>query len=88
VQRLFDVLGRENVCLVKSETFFADPAGETERVFDFLGLPPVESIDYAPQTVGSYGDDIPAETVARIRDLIADDMAQLRQLAGEEFSWV
>lgn len=87
VQRLFDVLGRENVCLVKSESFFADPAGETERVFDFLGLPPVESIDYAPQNVGSYGDEIPEETVARIKALIADDMALLKQLAGEEFSW-
>lgn len=87
VQRLFDVLGRENVCLVKSETFFTDPASETERVFDFLGLPRADGIDYAAQNVGSYGDEIPEETVARLKGLLADDAELLKQLAGEEFSW-
>jgi hypothetical protein len=87
VQRLFDVMGRENVCLVKSETFFADPATETERVFDFLGLSRADGIDYAAQNVGSYGDEIPEETVARLKELLADDAELLERLAGEEFSW-
>ncbi|WP_416896474.1 MAG: sulfotransferase domain-containing protein [Minwuia sp.] len=87
VQRLFEVLGRENVCLVKSEAFFTDPAAETERVFEFLGLPRADGIDYAPQNVGSYGDEIPPETVARLKELLAGDYALLRQLAGERFDW-
>ncbi|WP_417513667.1 sulfotransferase domain-containing protein [Minwuia sp.] len=87
VQRLFDVLGRENVCLVKSEAFFTDPATETEKVFAFLGLPAASGIDYAPQNVGSYGDRIPPGTVTLLREMLADDYALLRQLGGEQFDW-
>lgn len=87
VQRLHDVLGPQNVCLVKSEAFFADPAAETERVFRFLGLEPAEGIDYAPQNVGSYADRIPAETMARLKDLLAEDYALLRRIGGEQFDW-
>ncbi|MEC9347051.1 MAG: sulfotransferase [Pseudomonadota bacterium] len=87
VQRLFDVLGRENVCLVKSEAFFADPAAETEKVFAFLGLPAAGGIDYAPQNVGSYGDRISAETVARLHALLDPDYQRLRRIAGTGFDW-
>lgn len=87
VERLFQVLGRDNVCLVKSEAFFADPAAETERVFAFLGLPPAEGIDYAPQNVGSYGDRISPDTVARLHAIFEDDYRRLRTLAGPQFDW-
>jgi hypothetical protein len=87
VQRLFDVLGPENVCLIKSETFFSDPEAETERAFAFMGLPAAAGIDYAPQNVGSYADRIPEETVARLRELLAEDYALLRRLAGDRFDW-
>ena len=87
VQRLYDVLGAQNVCLVKSEAFFTDPAAETEKVFDFLGLDAAAGIDYAAQNVGSYGDRIPPETVAMLKDLLAEDYALLRRLGGMQFDW-
>lgn len=87
VERLHDVLGAANVCLLKSEAFFADPATETERVFEFLGLPRAEGIDYAPQNVGSYADEIPAAVRTRLRELFAGDYARLREIAGPGFDW-
>lgn len=87
VERLYRVLGRENVCLVKSEAFFADPATETERVFGFLGLPRADGIDYAPRNVGAYDDEIPVETRRHLRDLFDADYRRLREIAGPEFDW-
>ena len=87
VERLHAVLGAENVCLIKSEAFFADPERETERVFAFLGLPRAEGIDYAPQNVGSYADEIPEATRKHLRDLLEPDYRRLREIAGETFDW-
>lgn len=87
VRNLHEKLGRENVLVMKSEAFFTDPEGQTNRAFEFLGLPPADGIDYAPQNVGSYGDRIDAETVALLTDMFAEDYAELRDLAGPEFDW-
>ncbi len=87
VERLQSVLGAENVCLIKSEAFFADPETETERVFGFLELEPAHGRDYAPQNVGGYDDRIPADVRAMLRDMFADDYARLREIAGPQFDW-
>lgn len=87
VERLQTVLGAENVCLIKSEAFFADPETETERVFGFLELEPAHGIDYAPQNVGGYDDRIPADVRASLRKIFAQDYARLRQIVGPQFDW-
>lgn len=87
IRALYEKLGRENVLVMKSEAFFTDPEGQTNRAFDFLGLPVAHGIDYSPQNVGSYGDKIDAETIALLTDLFAEDYAELRTLAGPEFDW-
>jgi hypothetical protein len=82
-QRLFPP---ENLLLIQSETMFADPRHVMAQVFEFLGLPPAEDIDFAPQNVGAYDDrDAPAQRF--LRDFYRPHVAELSRLTGRPFTW-
>jgi len=87
IERLQTVLGAENVCVIKSEAFFADPETEMERVFGFLELEAAHGIDYAAQNVGGYDDRIPENVRAQLMQTFAEDYVRLRELAGPRFDW-
>lgn len=87
VERLIRVLGRDRVCLVRSEAFFADPARETARVLAFLGLPPAPGIDYGAKNAGAYEKAMPLDVARRLEAVFTDDVRRLREIAGPGFEW-
>ncbi|HEY8456741.1 MAG TPA: sulfotransferase [Actinopolymorphaceae bacterium] len=49
LERVFGLFSRENVLIIESENFFANPAEVYDQVLDFLGLP-----SWVPSSFGRY----------------------------------
>ena len=77
---------REQLLVLQSERFFADPAHGTRRVLRFLDLPPHELDAYEAANVGRYEGMSPA-TRARLADYYREPNERLYALLGERFDW-
>lgn len=89
LERLFGLLPREQVLVLRSEALNRGPAETLARVRRFLGLPP--GPDPLPRQVHvgremDYGAGLAAEDVAFLRRIYAADQARLESLTGFNFA--
>jgi hypothetical protein len=81
-----ELFGPQNVLVIQSEVMFADPGAVMAQVFDFLGLPAVESDDYRARNVGEYDGKDP-EIRRFLEDFYRPHNAELSRLTGKTFTW-
>jgi hypothetical protein len=77
---------REQLLVLQSERFFADPADGYHRVVRFLGLSNHDLAEYEAVNVGSYSDMDPV-TRAKLVDYYREPNEKLYTLLGERFDW-
>jgi Sulfotransferase domain len=77
---------REQLLVVRSEDFLAQPDEIYAEVFDFLGLRPWGVRDYEPRNVGAYAP-IKPEVRAGLEQRFAEPNARLARLLGRDFGW-
>jgi hypothetical protein len=82
----FDVFPRENIQVLKSEAFFADPERGLHETLDFLELPPLRLESYDVFNPGTY-DDMTPETRERLRRYFAPHNQHLYELLGRDLGW-
>lgn len=82
-----DLFGPEQVLVVQSEALFADPHGQMDRVFSFLGLQPHRSAQLEPRNANQPYGEMPHETYARLVDYYTPLNDRLRMMPGVEFTW-
>jgi hypothetical protein len=86
IDRYIDALGEDRVYVVDADVFFADPAGEFERLASWLGLPPwqpdkVEQWNAQPRTP------MRADLRERLERYFEPYDARLAEQMGREPSW-
>jgi hypothetical protein len=86
VERLLTLFPRENILVLFSERFFADPAAARERALQFLGLPHHELSAYPQYNPGRYSN-MDSETRSRLMDHFADSNERLYRLLDTDFRW-
>ncbi len=90
LERWFALFPRDQILIVKSETFYSDPAGELTRIGQFLGLDPADPRAYISsfdrRNAGRYEPMAPA-TRARLTEYFAPHNERLCQLLGTDFGW-
>lgn len=86
VVRILDHFPREQLLVLQSEALFADPHGQLQRVWDFLGLGQVRLDGLKPMKQGR-GRSIPPSAVARLEEYYAPLNEQLYALPGIDFRW-
>ena len=86
LERWLQHFPREQLLVLQSERFFADPAGGYRRIVHFLGLPDHELDEYEAVNVGSYSEMDPA-TRAKLVDYYREPNERLYALLGERFDW-
>ncbi len=86
LRELADRLGRENVHVIDSDRFFADPAEAVAGVLDFVGLPPAPGMSFEVHNARPRPD-LPAGTRDRLRQYFEPWDAQLADWLGWEPSW-
>jgi hypothetical protein len=86
LERWFAAFPREQMLVLKSEDFFADPAREMAGVHRLLGLSPVSGQRYKPYHLADYPPLDPAID-RRLRDYFAPHNRRLADLLGRDFGW-
>lgn len=86
LERIWELVPREQVLVLQSESLFADPDRSMARVWAFLGLSPCTLGDVPAFKAGRY-DDIPAEVRARLSAYYEEPNRRLYAAAGIDFCW-
>lgn len=89
LKRYFELFPREQILVLKSETFFLDPKPVFSRVCRFLGLDPeLARTDFPPRNVGDYDASLVSSSVhEELARYFAPHNRELYELLGEDFGW-
>ena len=87
LDRVIDILGRERLFVLRFESLVADPHTHLGRLFEFLGLPPCESIRFDVYHKAPSATQIKPETEHRLREHFAPHNVKLQRMFGPEFTW-
>ena len=86
LERWIQHLGRDQLLIMESDQFYADPAGTYGRVLDFLGLPPYE-LSHHPVHNAAADAPINPETRAALAERYAAPNQALYDIAGTDWGW-
>jgi hypothetical protein len=77
---------KEQMLILRSEDFFAEPSKIFQKVLRFLELPPFELSEYKPFNAREYSS-MNAATRRRLRDYFEPHNRRLPELVGQPFTW-
>ena len=86
LERWFQHFSRERFLILESERFFRDPANETARVLEFLGLPPGDDIQFRRVNVGRYSR-MDGTIREQLETFYTPHNERLSELLGMAFEW-
>jgi hypothetical protein len=88
LERWWTHFDRTRTLVLRSDDLFGDPAETLGRVCGFLGIPPYRRLpSFEAYNVGAYGDRMPAETRAMLREYFAPHNRRLYDLLGCDLGW-
>ncbi len=86
LKRWFDIYNRDQILVLNSEAFFADPMTGLRKVYDFIGIS-----DYKPKNLKVYNQrfysPMEPETRERLRQYYLPHNEKLYDLLGEQYDW-
>ncbi len=82
LEKVFDLFLREQVLVLKYEEFRRDPSPMLKRLFDFLGVQPLQRVKNKRRNVGSYSKKLTAEEREYAAGIFEDDIAKTENLLG------
>jgi hypothetical protein len=82
----FEHFSREQILIIKSEDFYADPAGTFQKVVSFLELPTWDLPVYKNYNAGQYSTMQP-ETRAQLVEYFKPHNQRLYELLGTDYGW-
>lgn len=86
LERFYAHFPREQILVLSSEDFFADPASGYAETLRFLGLPAFDPGRMTARNARSY-EGMAADLRERLRARFTDDNARLYALVGRDFGW-
>lgn len=87
LERWLRVFPREQLLILNSERFYADTAGEMERVMHWLGVPPIHTATYDRRNAGGAYGKLDPDTRQRLEAYFAPHNERLFDLLGERWEW-
>jgi Sulfotransferase domain len=86
LERWLEHFPREQLLVLRSEDFLAQPDEVYAQVFEFVGLRPWKVRDYEPRNTAAYAP-IDPDLRARLEERFAEPNARLARLLGQDFGW-
>lgn len=86
LRRWLDHFPREQLLVLASEDYYADPVEATARVFTFLGLEPVAPPP-SPPLNAAPGSSMAPDTRARLVERFTPHVHEVERLTGQSFPW-
>jgi hypothetical protein len=88
LSRYFEHFSREQLLILSSESFFANPAASLKRVFEFVGVDPDYHIgDLTPRNVADNRSEIGQEVYAYLESFFRPHNRALYEYIGEDYGW-
>ena len=78
---------REQMLIINSEDFYANPSQIYEKCLSFLGIPHYELKSYQQYNSSSYEQKIDSETFSYLSNLFKPYNKKLFEFLGEDFGW-
>jgi len=86
LEKVFDLFLREQVLVLKYEEFRRDPSPMLKRLFEFLGVRPLQRVKNERRNVGSYSKKLTADEREYAAGIFEDDIAKTENLLGWDCS--
>lgn len=86
LRRWMDLYPANQILVLRSEDFYADPGAIYAETLSFLGLRPHELDEFRAWN-RKPKDDVDPDVANRLRSLLADDVAELETLLGRPMNW-
>jgi len=86
LEKLFALFPRDQVFVLKYETFRADPFSIVDQIFDFIGVERKAGLRNKQRNVGSYSRKLTPEEREFASGIFADDIAKVENLLGWDCS--
>jgi hypothetical protein len=86
VRRWMEAMSRENVLVLRSESFYSDTPAEYARTLRFLCLPEWKPTVFKKENAGKY-EPMPAKVRDRLAEFFAPYNEQLAEYTGTDFDW-
>ncbi|MGK7920366.1 MAG: tetratricopeptide repeat protein [Trichodesmium sp.] len=86
LQEWMNIFPRKQFLILKSEDMYENPAATTKQVFDFLGLPNHQLLEYKNYYPGSYPP-IDASLRCQLSELFQPHNQKLEEYLGIKFNW-
>ena len=86
IERWLESYPREQMLVLFSEDFYADPATQLDRVFDFLGVPPHRLADHSARNAAPRSP-IDEDLREMLQERFAPDVDRLAALTGTRPPW-
>ncbi len=87
IERWMKLFPKEQFLILTNEDLTQNPSGVMKQVFNFLGLPEYDGIDYTPRNVGNYPKDIDPDLLSRLQDFYRPHNQRLEEFLGRKFNW-
>jgi hypothetical protein len=82
LEKLFALFPREQVLVLKYETFRSDPFPVVDQIFDFIGVDRRAGLKNKQRNVGSYSRKLTREEREYAAVIFAEDIAKIEKLLG------
>ncbi len=86
VARWLELFRREQILFLRFEDLVADPLGELDRIYGFLGLPPHRALQLRKLNAATYSE-MSSRTRAELVEHFRPYNQRLRDLTGIDFGW-
>ena len=86
LKKWVNIFPKEQLLILKSEDMYENPAAITKQVFDFLGLPDYQLLEYKNYFPGSYPE-IDASLRHQLSELFQPHNQKLEEYLGMKFNW-
>jgi hypothetical protein len=88
VSRCFDIFEREQIKIIKSEIFFAEPEKTLKGIFEFLGIDPDFKLQHiGPENIGYYNETVPRSVHQYLATYFRNSNEKLYELLGCDLQW-
>jgi hypothetical protein len=88
LDRYFELFPREQLLILPSEGFFAEPLDVLQQIYDFIGVDPeYQVVDLSPKLVAKNREKIDDEVIDYLNDYFRPHNQVLFELLGVDYGW-
>lgn len=88
IKKLFVLFSPKQIMILDINELEKEPFNTVNRVFRFLELPNLDSIDTEKKNIGNYSNTIKEDTKNKLKDYYKESIVELESFLNRKFNWI